>query len=174
MAAEEKRMCSRSTCERVGLPTATKRCQLCGFVTEPWEEAKSARLQQEVQASGTIERTFRRGLPVSTSNEVPGWEITDYLGEVFGLIVQSRGAFPALGANLKAIVGGELATMTNLLRDTRQQAILRLVEEAEHRGADAVIAMRFDVTSMGDTAGWTEVCAYGTAVAARRIGAAES
>jgi len=49
-----------------------------------------------------------------------------------------------------------------------------LVEEAEDRGTDAVIAMRFDVTSMGDSAGWTEVCAYGTAVAATPIGATDS
>ena len=114
-------------------------------------------------------RGFRTGIPVSTSNEVPGWEITDYIGEVFGVIVRSRGAFPQLGANLKSVFGGELGTMTSLLRDTRQQAILRLIEEAEHRAADAVIAMRFDVTTMGETAGWTEVCAYGTAVAATKL-----
>jgi hypothetical protein len=62
---------------------------------------------------------FRQGLPVSTSNDVPGWEVTEYIGEVFGLVVRSRGAFPAFGANLKSVVGGELKTMTNLLRDTR-------------------------------------------------------
>jgi uncharacterized protein YbjQ (UPF0145 family) len=112
---------------------------------------------------------FRQGLPVSTSNDVPGWEVTDYVGEVFGLVVRTRGAFPVLGANLKAIIGGELKTMTNLLRDAREQAIRRLAEEAEARGADAVIAARFDVTSMGDTAGWTEICAYGTAVKATRL-----
>jgi len=113
-------------------------------------------------------------MPVATSNDLPGWQITMYLGEVFGLIVRSRGAFPQLGAKLGSKFGGELGTMTNLLRETRQQAIARLVEEAEDRGTDAVIAMRFDVTSMGDSAGWTEVCAYGTAVAATPIGATDS
>jgi uncharacterized protein YbjQ (UPF0145 family) len=92
-----------------------------------------------------------------------------YVGEVFGLIVRSRGAFPQIGANLRSVFGGELGTMTNLLRDTRQEAVGRMVEEAEHRGADAVITMRFDVTTMGDTAGWTEVCVYGTAVAATKL-----
>lgn len=82
---------------------------------------------------------------------------------------RSRGAFPSFGANLRSVVGGELKTMTNLLRDTREQAIERMVEEAEARGADAVIAARFDVTSMGDAAGWTEICAYGTAVRARKL-----
>ena len=108
-------------------------------------------------------------MPVSTSNDLPGWEISDYLGEVFGVVVRSRGAFPQIGANLRAIVGGELSTMTNLLRETRQEAIARLIHEAELRNADAVIAMRFDVTSMGGSVDWTEVCAYGTAVRASRI-----
>jgi uncharacterized protein YbjQ (UPF0145 family) len=108
-------------------------------------------------------------MPVATSNDLPGWEITMYLGEVFGLVVRSRGAFPQLGAKLGAMFGGELGAMTDLLRETRQHAIARLVDDAEQRGADAVIAMRFDVTSMGDSAGWTEVCAYGTAVAATPI-----
>jgi uncharacterized protein YbjQ (UPF0145 family) len=141
----------------------------CGFVTEAWDVARSEDLRRQASVTTPIERSFRRGIPVSTSNEVPGWQVTDYLGEVFGLIVRSRGAFPQIGANLKSVFGGELGTLTNLLRQTRQDAILRLVEEAEQRGADAVIAMRFDVTSMGDTAGWTEICAYGTAVAATRI-----
>lgn len=166
-------MCARSTCDRVGQPTTTKRCQSCGFVTEPWNESRSEQLRNPPDFSRPLEHSFRRGMPVATSNELPGWQITMYLGEVFGLIVRSRGAFPQLGANVKSVFGGELGTMTNLLRGTRQQAILRLVDEAEHRGADAIIAMRFDVTSMGDTAGWTEVCAYGTAVAATQIVASE-
>lgn len=111
---------------------------------------------------------FREGMPVSTSNEVPGWEVTDYIGEVFGLVVRSRGAFPQVGASLKAVFGGELKAMTNLLRETRQDAVGRMVDEAHARGADAVIATRFDVTTMGDAAGWTEVCAYGTAVHATK------
>jgi uncharacterized protein YbjQ (UPF0145 family) len=97
---------------------------------------------------------FRDGIPVSTSNEIPGWQVTEYIGEVFGLVVRSRGAFPQLGANLNAVFGGELKTMTTLLRETREDAVERLVDEAEARGADGVIAMRFDMTSMGDTAGW--------------------
>jgi len=78
-----------------------------------------------------------------------------------------------LGAGLKSIGGGELGTMTNLLRHTRRQAIDRLAEEAARRGADAVVGMRFDVTSMGSGDSWTEVCAYGTAVKARPLTATE-
>jgi uncharacterized protein YbjQ (UPF0145 family) len=112
---------------------------------------------------------FRVGMPVSTSNEIPGWEITAYIGEVFGLVVRSRGGSRNLARISKSVFGDELKTMTNLLRDTRLHAIARPVEAAEERGADGVIATRFDVASMGDSAGWTEVCAYGTAVQARKL-----
>jgi uncharacterized protein YbjQ (UPF0145 family) len=170
MPARADRMCARLSCERVGQRMDGKRCQACGFVTTQWDATKSEQLRQYGRTpSTTIERSIRRGIPVSTSNEVPGWVITEYIGEVFGVVVRSGGPFAQVGANLKSAFGRELGTMTKLLSDTRQQAIVRLVEEAVRRDADAVIAMRFDVTSMGDTAGWTEVCAYGTAVAASKI-----
>jgi len=164
-------MCARQECRQLGEPTTSRRCEVCGFVTVKYDEEGAARLRWQASASPADyeRRNLRSGMPVSTSNDLPGWEVTDYLGEVFGVVVRSRGAFPQIGANLRAIVGGELGTMTNLLRDTRQQAIARLVHEAELRGADAVIAMRFDVTSMGGSVEWTEVCAYGTAVSASRV-----
>lgn len=149
-----------------------KRVQCDGLIAHA---EKSIRLIDHPEERVTVATPspFRQGLPVSTSNDVPGWEVTEYIGEVFGLVVRSRGAFPAFGAGLKSVVGGELKTMTNLLRETREQATERMVEEAEARGADAVIATRFDVTSMGDTAGWTEMCAYGTAVRARKLAGEE-
>jgi uncharacterized protein YbjQ (UPF0145 family) len=157
-------MCGRAGCDRAGQPTTAKRCESCKYSTAAWSEAGAARLQDPETYVPRVRSPYRIGMPISTSNEIPGWEITGYIGEVFGLVVRSRGAFPQIGANLKSVFGGELHTMTNLLRDTRQQAIGRMVEEAEERGGDAVVAMRFDITSMGDGAGWTEVCAYGTAV----------
>jgi uncharacterized protein YbjQ (UPF0145 family) len=105
---------------------------------------------------------YREGMPVTTGDHLPGSEITEYVGEVFGVVVRSRGAFPQLGARMKAFVGGELKTMTNLLERTRREAIERMVEQAADRGADAVIAMRFDAEAMADQ--WSEICAYGTAV----------
>jgi uncharacterized protein YbjQ (UPF0145 family) len=101
-------------------------------------------------------------MPVTTAPYLPGREIVEYVGEVFGVVVRSRRALPAAGAHLKSIVGGELRTMTNLLDQSRRQAVQRMVTEAEARGADAIISMRFDGDSIAD--GWTEVCAYGTAV----------
>jgi uncharacterized protein YbjQ (UPF0145 family) len=103
---------------------------------------------------------------IATTNEIPGHEIEEVFGEVFGLTVRSRNMFSQFGAGLKSIVGGELKGMTKALVDSRQQVIDRMVEEAEAKGANAVVAMRFDTSEMGDT--WTEICAYGTAVRVRK------
>jgi uncharacterized protein YbjQ (UPF0145 family) len=108
---------------------------------------------------------WRTGMPVATTPFLSGYQVLEYVGEVFGVVVRSRGAFAAFGAGLKSIVGGELRTMTNLLDRSRREAVDRMVEEAEERGADAIISMRFDADSIAD--GWTEICAYGTAVRAR-------
>jgi uncharacterized protein YbjQ (UPF0145 family) len=67
---------------------------------------------------------------------------------------------------LKSLVGGELRGMTKALVDSRLQVIERMVEEAQSKGADAIVAMRFDTSEMGGN--WTEICAYGTAVRTRR------
>ena len=99
---------------------------------------------------------------VSTTNDLVGHEIVEVLGEVMGLTVRSRNIGSQLGAGLKSIVGGELKGMTKALTDSRQQVMERMVEEAEAKGANAIIAMRFDTSEMGGQ--WTEICAYGTAV----------
>jgi uncharacterized protein YbjQ (UPF0145 family) len=103
---------------------------------------------------------------ITTANDLPGYEITETLGEVFGLTVRSRNVGSQIGAGLKSIVGGELKGMTKALVDSRLQVIERMVEEAETKGADAIVAMRFDTSEMGGN--WTEICAYGTAVRARK------
>jgi uncharacterized protein YbjQ (UPF0145 family) len=99
---------------------------------------------------------------ISTANDIPGYEITDVYGEVFGLTVRSRNAFSQFGAGLKSMMGGELKGMTKALVDSRNDVIQRMTDEAEAKGANAIVAMRFDTSEMGDT--WTEICAYGTAV----------
>ena len=103
---------------------------------------------------------------ITTGNDLPGYEITELLGEVFGLTVRSRNAFATAGAGFKSMFGGELKGMTKNLVNSRQQAVERMVAEAERAGGNAIIAMRFDTSEMGDT--WTEIAAYGTAVQARR------
>lgn len=102
------------------------------------------------------------GFLVVTSNDVPGYRIDRVIGEVFGLTVRSRHLGSQIGAGLKSMFGGELRGLTRTLVESRNQAMDRLVQQAQARGANAVIAMRYDVTEAGDNG--TEVCAYGTAV----------
>ena len=103
---------------------------------------------------------------IVTTNDIPGYEIQEVFGEVFGLTVRSRNIGSQMGAGLKSIFGGELKGMTKALSDSRADVIQRMVEEAEAKGANAIVAMRFDTSEMG--ANWTEICAYGTAVRARK------
>ena len=101
---------------------------------------------------------------VVTMNEIPGWEIQRVCGEGFGLTVRSRNLFSQTGAGLKSMFGGELAGMTKALADSRNEVMGRMIEEARARGGNAIVAMRFDTSEMGNV--WTEICAYGTAVVA--------
>jgi uncharacterized protein YbjQ (UPF0145 family) len=103
---------------------------------------------------------------ITTANDLPGHEITEALGEVFGLTVRSRNVGSQIGAGFKSLMGGELKGMTKALVDSRQQVIDRMVQEAEEKGGDAIVAMRFDTSDMGSN--WTEICAYGTAVKIRK------
>ena len=105
---------------------------------------------------------------ISTMNDLPGYTIDEVLGEVFGLTVRSRNVGSQVGASLKSLVGGELKGMTKMLGEGRQHAQERLVDEANARGANAVLAFRFDTSELGST--WTEICAYGTAVKVTRTG----
>jgi uncharacterized protein YbjQ (UPF0145 family) len=99
---------------------------------------------------------------ISTMNDLPGHQVQEVIGEVFGLTVRSRNLGSQIGASLKSLVGGELKGMTKMLAEGRDHATERLVEAAEARGANAILAFRFDTSELGTT--WTEICAYGTAV----------
>jgi uncharacterized protein YbjQ (UPF0145 family) len=103
---------------------------------------------------------------VTTMNDIPGYEVDEVFGEVMGLTVRSRNIGSQIGAGFKSMIGGELKGMTKALVDSRQQVMERMVQEAEAKGANAIIAMRFDTSDMGGQ--WTEICAYGTAVRAHK------
>jgi uncharacterized protein YbjQ (UPF0145 family) len=103
---------------------------------------------------------------ISTMNDIPGYEVTEVLGEVFGLTVRSRNIGSQFGSAFKSLAGGELKGMTKNLIDSRNEVMERMVAEAQARGGDAVLAMRFDTSDMGQN--WTEICAYGTAVKIQR------
>ena len=104
---------------------------------------------------------------ISTMNDLPGYSIDEVMGDVFGLTVRSRNVGSQIGASLKSLVGGELKGMTKMLAEGREHATERVVEEAESKGANAILAFRFDTSELGTT--WTEICAYGTAVKARKL-----
>ncbi|MDQ1720741.1 MAG: hypothetical protein QOI26_475 [Pseudonocardiales bacterium] len=99
-----------------------------------------------------------------TMNDIPGWEIQRVCGEVFGVTVRSRNAFSQMGAGFKSLVGGELQGMTRNVLQSRNEAMTRLFAEAQARGGNALVAMRFDTTELGGN--WSEICAYATAVVA--------
>jgi len=99
---------------------------------------------------------------IVTSNDIPGHRIDAVFGEVMGLTVRSRDIGGQVVAGFRSLVGGELHELTQVLYDSRQQVMARMVKEAEQRGANAIIAMRFDTSAIGPN--WSEICAYGTAV----------
>jgi len=101
-------------------------------------------------------------LIVVTTENVPGYRRARTLGQVFGVIVRSRGLGGNIVAGLRSIVGGEIHEYTQLLEQARRQAIDRMVSNATAMGANAVVMMRFDSSEMGQT--MSEIVAYGTAV----------
>jgi uncharacterized protein YbjQ (UPF0145 family) len=103
---------------------------------------------------------------ISTMNDLPGYDVVEVHGEVYGLIVRARNVFSNIGAGLRTVVGGEAKGYTKLLSESRDDATDRLREAAAGKGANAVLAMRFDCNEIGDV--MSEVAAYGTAVTVRR------
>ena len=99
---------------------------------------------------------------VTTTEAIAGYRVTESLGQVFGVVVRSRGLAGNIVAGLRSLVGGEIKEYTALIEDTRRHAIDRLSINARLMGADAVVMMRFDSGSIGQT--MNEVVAYGTAV----------
>ncbi|MDE3007438.1 MAG: YbjQ family protein [Acidobacteriota bacterium] len=104
---------------------------------------------------------------ISTMNDVPGYRVVEVKGEVFGLTVRSRNVLSNIGASLKALVGGELQGLTKNLQTSREEVLRRLSDEASAKGANAVLAMRFDSSEIADMG--SEICAYGTAVVLEAI-----
>jgi len=106
--------------------------------------------------------------PVTTGFELQGMVGRSALGLAFGLVVRSMGIAKSFGASLSALRQGEVSQYTQLLEDSRRHAIDRMVENAKLLGGNAVIAMRFDSSEIGQQL--TEIVAYGTAVVVRPSG----
>jgi uncharacterized protein YbjQ (UPF0145 family) len=106
--------------------------------------------------------------PVTTALSLEGMTVERDLGLTFGLVVRSMGFAKSFGAGFTALRQGEVPQYTELLEDSRRHAIDRMIDNARLLGANAVIAMRFDSSEMGQQL--TEIVAYGTAVVVRPTG----
>jgi uncharacterized protein YbjQ (UPF0145 family) len=99
---------------------------------------------------------------VVTTNDVPGYRIVAVHGDVLGVTARSTSVLGSLDTNLRTIGGGEIPELARLLHAARHQARDRMWAEAHSRGANAVIATRYDCNELQDVI--VEVAAYGTAV----------
>jgi uncharacterized protein YbjQ (UPF0145 family) len=104
---------------------------------------------------------------IVTSNDIPGYRIEAVLGEVMGMTVRSANIGANFVAGIRSIGGGEVNEYTKLVYESRQQVMQRMWQDALSRGANAIVAMRFDTGEIGQA--FSEVCAYGTAVIAEPI-----
>jgi uncharacterized protein YbjQ (UPF0145 family) len=115
-----------------------------------------------------VRQTFRASLGrrrimlVVTTENVPGHQVVQVKGQVFGVVVRSRGIGGNMMAGIRSLVGGEIHEYTQMLEEARRHALDRLVSNAKMMGANAVVMMRFDSAEIGQT--MSEIVAYGTAV----------
>ena len=99
---------------------------------------------------------------IATTEHIAGYRVIETKGQVFGLVVRSRGLGGNIMAGLRSLGGGEIKEYTELLEEARRHAIDRMVQNATAMGANAITMMRFDSSEIGQT--MSEIVAYGTAV----------
>lgn len=103
---------------------------------------------------------------IVTTPYLTGYRVVEAKGQIFGLVVRSRGLAGNLAAFFRSLVGGEIHEYTSLLEDTRRQAMDRMVQNATVIGANAILSFRFDSSELGGS--MSEIVAYGTAVVVER------
>jgi uncharacterized protein YbjQ (UPF0145 family) len=104
---------------------------------------------------------------ITTGLTIEGYQITENLGIVRGIIVRSRSIFGNIGAAFQTIVGGNITLYTELCEKTRNDSFEVMVEHAQQLGADGIISFRYDANEVMQ--GVTEILAYGTAVKLQKI-----
>lgn len=104
---------------------------------------------------------------VVTTENVAGYRVKETKGQVFGVVVRSRGLTGNILAGLRSIVGGEITEYTELLEEARRHAVDRMVQNAGTMGANGIIMMRFDSSEIGQV--MSEIVAYGTAVVLEKV-----
>ncbi len=105
---------------------------------------------------------------IASSNYVPGYEITETKGFVYGLTVRSRGVGGQVGAGIRSMFGGEIKEYVTMMEESRDEALNRAINHAKEYGANAIISLRYDSNDISDI--MQEILAYGTAVVAQKIG----
>lgn len=119
------------------------------------------------QSAWVEQRRALTNMLIVTMDSVPGHEIIEVHGDVLGVVVRARNVFANMGARMRTVVGGEAAAYTKLLTESRNEARERLARHALEKGANAVVAMRYESSEIADL--MSEVAAYGTAVTIRPI-----
>jgi len=104
---------------------------------------------------------------IVTTNNIPGYEITEVIGLVRGNTIRARAIGKDIMAGFKNIIGGEIHEYTKMIAESREQSIDRMLAEAEEKGADAILGARFTTSSVMQ--GAAELFAYGTAVKIKKI-----
>jgi uncharacterized protein YbjQ (UPF0145 family) len=102
---------------------------------------------------------------VTTANNLEGYEVAEYLGVVRGIVVRAQTITQGIRGAFSSILGGNIKAYEEVCEQARSEAFARMVAHAQDKGADAVLAMRYDATEFSQ--GVTEVLAYGTAVKLR-------
>ena len=110
-------------------------------------------------------QTAAQNLIFSNTETIPGMTITQSLGVVTGSTVRAKNVFKDIGAAFKNMAGGEIKAYTELLQESRNEALFRMLNDAAARGANAVVNVRFATSSVAG--GAAELLAYGTAVVAQ-------
>jgi uncharacterized protein YbjQ (UPF0145 family) len=105
-------------------------------------------------------------ITVTTGNSFEGHEIGEYLGVVRGIVVRAQTISQGIRGAFSSIMGGNIRAYEEVCENARSDAFARMVQHAEERGADGIVAMRYDATEFAQ--GVTEVLAYGTAVRLRK------
>jgi len=103
---------------------------------------------------------------IVSSNYIPGYEITETKGFVYGLTVRSRGVGGQIGAGIRSMFGGEIKEYVSMMEETRGEALDRAMEHAKSMGANAIISARYDSNDISDI--MQEILVYGTAVVVRK------
>jgi uncharacterized protein YbjQ (UPF0145 family) len=99
---------------------------------------------------------------LASSDDIPGRRIIKTLGLVRGSSIRARNVWRSIIAHLRVLVGGEITEYTKVIAEAREQALDRMIAEAEKLGANAIVAVRFGTAEMMSAA--AEIIAYGTAV----------